>query len=108
MFSKKAPIGKLAFDVESVESPAVAVHLGAEIAARFGPREETPLSITARDAGDALIGGLNGVTHWRWLYIRHLWVARPQRGQGIAEGINKKKKKENKKIKNIETKDKQC
>jgi GNAT superfamily N-acetyltransferase len=84
MFSKKAPIGKLAFDVESVESPAVAVHLGAEIAARFGPREETPLSITARDAGDALIGGLNGVTHWRWLYIRHLWVARPQRGQGLA------------------------
>ena len=28
-----------------------------------------------RDGAGALIGGLNGVIHWRWLYIRHLWVA---------------------------------
>jgi GNAT superfamily N-acetyltransferase len=33
------------------------------------------------------IAGLNGVTHWRWLYIRHLWVAEPLRGAGLAQRI---------------------
>src|SRR6202030_4130459 len=40
-------------------STLVSVTLGAEIAARFGPRSESPLSILAYD-GDALVGGLNG------------------------------------------------
>ncbi|WP_442754872.1 GNAT family N-acetyltransferase [Methylocystis sp. JAN1] len=84
MFSRKTPIEKPAFAVDAAESPEVAARLGAEIAARFGPREETPLSVVVRDENGALTGGLNGVTHWRWLYIRHLWVAESQRGGGLA------------------------
>ncbi|MBY6241277.1 GNAT family N-acetyltransferase [Methylosinus sp. Sm6] len=67
------------------ESPAVASALGAEIAARFAPRDETPFSILAHDEENgALLGGLNGVIHWRWLYIRHLWVAPQCRSLGLG------------------------
>lgn len=84
MFSRKSLPEQPSLDVETTESAEVAARLGAEIAARFGPREEAPLSVTVRDGAGALIGGLNGVTHWRWLYIRHLWVAESQRGRGLA------------------------
>ncbi|BDV35895.1 GNAT family N-acetyltransferase [Methylocystis iwaonis] len=78
---------KLSLVVEAAESAEVAANLGAEIAARFGPREEAPLSLALRDAGGALQGGLNGVIHWRWLYIRHLWVAPEWRSQGFAKSL---------------------
>lgn len=84
MFSRKTPVENPGFEIEAAESADVAARLGAEIAARFGPREEAPLSIVMRDGAGALLGGLNGVTHWRWLYIRHLWVAESQRGRGLA------------------------
>jgi GNAT superfamily N-acetyltransferase len=84
MFSRKPPIEKFSLEFGVAELPEVAARLGAEIAARFGPREETPLSIAFRGEDGALVGGLNGVTHWRWLYIRQLWVAPAQRGQGLA------------------------
>jgi GNAT superfamily N-acetyltransferase len=87
MPTKKLPIDGLGLDIEAYESADVAARLGADIAARFGPREETPLSIAMRDGAGALLGGLNGVTHWRWLYIRHLWVAESQRGRGLARKL---------------------
>jgi predicted N-acetyltransferase YhbS len=31
-----------------------------------------------------LIGGLNGAEHWKWLYIRQLWVRDDHRGQGLG------------------------
>jgi hypothetical protein len=42
-------------------STLVSATLGAEIAAHFGPRSDSPLSILAYN-GDALVGGLNGGT----------------------------------------------
>jgi len=69
------------------ENPEIAARLGAEIAARFGARDETPLSLVARDADGAVIAGLNGVVHWRWLYVRHLWVAEAARGQGLGSRL---------------------
>jgi ribosomal protein S18 acetylase RimI-like enzyme len=84
----KMPINeKLRLSVESEENLETAARLGAEISARFGPREEAKLAITARNADGALIGGLNGVTHWRWLYIRHLWVAADQRRAGLGRSL---------------------
>ncbi len=70
-----------------MESAELASRLGAEVAARFGARDETPLSIVDRDEGGALIAGLNGVTHWRWLYVRHLWVGESHRGQGLGRRL---------------------
>jgi GNAT superfamily N-acetyltransferase len=85
--TKKLPLDNPGLEFEACESADVAARLSADIAARHGPREETPLSITMRDGAGALLGGLNGVTHWRWLYIKHLWVAEPQRGRGLAKRL---------------------
>jgi ribosomal protein S18 acetylase RimI-like enzyme len=75
------------FRIDDAESCEVAAQLGAEIAARFGPRDERPLAILARDAEGALLCGLNGATHWRWLYVRHLYVAPSRRGQGLGRQL---------------------
>lgn len=87
MFSKKPEFKKPRLVAEAAESAEVAANLGAEIATRFGPREEAPLSFVLRDAAGALLGGLNGVIHWRWLYIRHLWIAPSWRRQGFAKNL---------------------
>jgi ribosomal protein S18 acetylase RimI-like enzyme len=80
----ETPPIRLVFHELERESPVVASALGAEIASRFAPRDEVPLSILAHDETGALLGGLNGVSHWRWLYIRHLWVAPQCRGLGLG------------------------
>ncbi len=87
MRNKETFLQEPAFEIGTAESAEVAARLGAEIAARFGPRDEAPLSIAIRDGAGVVIAGLNGVTHWRWLYIRHLWVAEPLRGGGLARRI---------------------
>lgn len=72
---------------EGAENVALAAALGAEIAAGFAPRDETPFALTIRDDDGVLIAGLNGATHWRWLYVRHLWVAPAQRGRGLGGAL---------------------
>jgi GNAT superfamily N-acetyltransferase len=73
--------------IDARETPEIGEALGAEVAARLGPRDERPLSILARDAGGAVVAGLNGVSHWRWLYVRHLYVAPAWRGQGLGRRL---------------------
>ncbi len=64
----------------------VAASLSAEIAAGFGPANGLPLAIVA-SAGDTVAGGLNGVTHWGWCYIRHLWVHTDWRHRGLGHRL---------------------
>jgi GNAT superfamily N-acetyltransferase len=67
----------------------IADALRAEIEERFGPREEKPLVIIAKDEGGAIIAGLAGQTHWRWLYVRRLWTTKAWRGQGLGRRLLK-------------------
>ena len=79
---KNQDIEKIVLSFEPSESAELAARLGEEIAARFAPRVEQPVCVVAHDPQGALVAGLNGVSHWRWLYVRHLWVERSQRGRG--------------------------
>ncbi|KAF0132659.1 MAG: N-acetyltransferase GCN5 [Methylocystaceae bacterium] len=81
---KKEEIEKLALSIETAESAELAARLGAALGERFGVRDETPFSILARGEDGALIGGINGLIHWRWAYVRHLWVAESRRGRGLG------------------------
>jgi GNAT superfamily N-acetyltransferase len=72
---------------EGRESAQIAELLAKEIAARHGRRDETPLFIEARDESGAPICGMNGIIHWRWLYVRHFWVAPARRTQGLGRSL---------------------
>lgn len=85
--SSRASTLAVTFEELGRENAGVAKRLGAEMAARFGPRDESPISILAHDEQGALVGGLNGVTHWRWLYVKHLWVAPAGRGRGLGRDL---------------------
>src|ERR1700722_2692326 len=73
-------------DTENSGAAHTASSLAAEIVAGFGPRDELPLAIVA-NAGDAVVGGLNGSTHWGWCYIRHLWVQADWRRRGLGQRL---------------------
>ncbi len=82
--AKSIEIEKLALSIETAESAELSARLGAALGERFGVRDETAFSILARGEDGALIGGVNGLIHWRWAYVRHLWVAESRRGQGLG------------------------
>ncbi len=44
------------------------------------------LLITARQNGE-LVGGLLGHTHWRWLFVSHLWIAEGSRRSGLGTSL---------------------
>jgi ribosomal protein S18 acetylase RimI-like enzyme len=73
-------------DTENAGATQVARSLAAEIVAGFGPRDESPLAIVAT-AGDGVVGGLNGSSHWGWCYIRHLWVQAGWRQRGLGRRL---------------------
>jgi GNAT superfamily N-acetyltransferase len=80
------PIIAVFDDTANSGAEFVAASLAAEIASGFGPPNGVPLAIVA-SAGDAVVGGLNGVTHWGWCYIRHLWVHADWRRGGVGHRL---------------------
>lgn len=69
------------------EDQEIARNLAAEIAQCFGPSDAQPVSIALRTPQGATVAGLNGVSHWRWLYVRHVFVAPTRRGQGLGREL---------------------
>jgi GNAT superfamily N-acetyltransferase len=61
--------------------------LAAEVAAEFGPRDESSFVLAARDAAGGWIGGINGLIHWRWLYVAQFLIAPDWRGQGLGRAL---------------------
>jgi GNAT superfamily N-acetyltransferase len=84
----RKPLLLVSYDSLDEEASAfVSQSLAGEVAARFGPRDEAPFSILAYDDADVVVGGLDGVTHWRWRHIRHFWVAAGWRGRGVGKSL---------------------
>jgi GNAT superfamily N-acetyltransferase len=54
--------------------------------ARSGsPSPVVPLALLLREPGsDTVIGGLWGVSYWRWLFVDLLFVPEAQRGRGLG------------------------
>ena len=73
-------------DTQNAGAAQVASALAAEIRTAFGPRDEVPLSIVA-NSGEAVVGGINGSTHWGWCYIRNLWVRADWRNRGLGRRL---------------------
>ena len=46
-----------------------------------------PLHLAVRDEEGRLIGGLNGITSFGWLYIEILWLDEPYRHDGIGSDL---------------------
>ncbi len=69
---------------ESSEAQTLGQALGAEVAAEFGPRDEQTFALLARDSKGLVVGGVNGVIHWRWLYVAQFYVAPQARGGGLG------------------------
>jgi GNAT superfamily N-acetyltransferase len=83
--------GGLTFRVDdadrSPEADWIEAELGAHIASEFAPKEVRALVISARTPEGTLVGGIVGLTHWRWAYIRQLWVTEASRGQGVGTDL---------------------
>jgi GNAT superfamily N-acetyltransferase len=48
------------------------------------PCVQEPLVISIRDSEDVFLGGLNALTYWGWLYVKHVWIHDSLRGQGVG------------------------
>ena len=51
---------------------------------RLGPANESPVRFVVRGDDGAVLGGLIGVTRWKWLYVSKLWVSDVARGKGFG------------------------
>lgn len=72
---------------ESSAAQSLGQALGAEVAAEFGPRDERSFALLARGASGDVVGGVNGVIHWRWLYVAQFYVAPQARGVGLGGAL---------------------
>jgi GNAT superfamily N-acetyltransferase len=64
-----------------------AARLAEEVAATHGPRDEETFGLVARNEAGGWIGGLNGVIHWRWLYIGQFFLIPEWRGRGLGRAL---------------------
>jgi GNAT superfamily N-acetyltransferase len=54
------------------------------------PDPVAPLALLLREPGsEAIIGGLWGVSYWRWLFVDLLFVPEAHRGQGLGTALLK-------------------
>jgi GNAT superfamily N-acetyltransferase len=66
---------------------AVIAGLSAYNAARIGPRNSEPLTISLRDDDGAIVGGLVGELKWQWLYVDLIWIGEAHRGKGHGQAL---------------------
>jgi len=53
----------------------------------YAPSENYRDLIVVAHRDGELVGGLIGYTHWNWLFVKQLWVAKAFRQQGIGRSL---------------------
>jgi GNAT superfamily N-acetyltransferase len=83
--------GGIALGLEDDPEPATVATISDGLTAfndrAAGPADARPLWVVARDAEGRVVGGLRGITFWRWLFVAWLWVEEGRRGQGIGAAL---------------------
>jgi ribosomal protein S18 acetylase RimI-like enzyme len=83
-------VGMESFEIrisESDETPeAKRIHeaLRREVESQVGPSHRQGLTLSVNSRTGELAGGLRGFSHWKWLYISHLWVTEAYRSKGLG------------------------
>ena len=81
--------------VEQVASPgdaeqqAILAVLVAHNEAAVGPTKREPLAIVVRGEAGTIIGGLWGITAYRWLFVQYLALPPEARGRGTGRMLMK-------------------
>jgi GNAT superfamily N-acetyltransferase len=55
--------------------------------ARTVPYSEDRFAILMRDADGALVGGLDGILYWEWLFVDNLWIRDELQRQGFGRDL---------------------
>ncbi|MEH3157858.1 MAG: GNAT family N-acetyltransferase [Sphingomonas taxi] len=69
------------------EREAILAPLVAHNDAMAGPTERHPVAIVIRDEAGAIVGGLWGMTSYRWLFVQYLALPTALRGQGRGSAL---------------------
>jgi ribosomal protein S18 acetylase RimI-like enzyme len=69
------------------EDEAFVVAQTREFNRQFTDKDVRRLCVFARDEGEAIVGGLTGMTYWGYLDVGYLWVETSRRNQGIASRL---------------------
>ena len=52
-----------------------------------GPVNARPFAIFIRNDAGNVVGGLDAELRWTWLFVSHLWLPEPLRGQGLGSAL---------------------
>jgi ribosomal protein S18 acetylase RimI-like enzyme len=73
-------------DPKAEHSEQVLAGLVASNGSRLETEDRRPLGVFVQEA-DEIVGGVDGYTHWHWLYVSHLWVRDDLRHGGIGRRL---------------------
>jgi GNAT superfamily N-acetyltransferase len=78
------------YNVENEPKPEHVSQVVAGLVAFNGGKAEIenrrPLGVfVSRDR--EILGGVDGYTHWQWLYVSHLWIRDELRGRGVGSQL---------------------
>jgi ribosomal protein S18 acetylase RimI-like enzyme len=81
------------FSLDESENPEKGAKLLKELvafnASQVPPSGRKPFLISVEEHG-SLKAGIQGYSHWGWLYVAHLWVEESKRGSGLGRELMKR------------------
>lgn len=84
------------FTLDDSEKPELGEKLVQELVrynlSQVPPSAKKPFLISVEENGE-LMAGIQGFTHWGWMFIAHLWVSESARGTGVGKELMERAEK---------------